>query len=525
MRKDFAGYLTPLSFALVPVAGMILASRDVLKPTGESVLRISTILAAGLLLLYLALRRFLSTETASNSLGLPLLLMALYPGANTVAGATPGVDVHVFAWIYLVFCMLLAVVPSRLPSMHARSLRHVLTIIAILFLAFSAYVLGSSYGFTPRFSPQAARAIDRISTSLPAPRLASRKPDVLHFVVDGLGRPDVLSAEYGIQLGDAIGQFRALGFQVDPAMGHANYVQTHLSIPSMLNASYLDELTQVQGPTNDRAPLRALIRRARVPKLFKALGYRVSMVGALYATPFDQVDECSCDEPWFYEPEMGTMSLTPLKVLLPLGVGHRSYYRRSLGIFDEFEREGGDAEPRYVYGHVMLPHPPFVVDAEGGFVNPHRSFSVSDASFFSGTPEEYRAGYRAQTMFVLKRTLLMASRIVENAQRRGREVVVIIHGDHGPRLEFDARRPSPASGQSTLPIFLAIRWPQGVRPMYPPSSLVNVYRVVLSTLFGMDLPQLPDRAFLSGFTTPYVLLPVDVPESPASMTAAGGDGP
>jgi hypothetical protein len=209
---------------------------------------------------------------------------------------------------------------------------------------------------------------------------------------------------------------------------------------------------------------------------------------------------------------MGAIRLTPLNILLHLGIGHRNYYRRLMAVFDQFERETDDTSPRYVYGHVMLPHPPFVVSANGDYVNPGRPFSVGDASFYEGSPEEYRSGYRAQALFALRRTLVMASRLVQSAQRRGREAVIIIHGDHGPRLEFDARHPTPKSSQSALQILLAIRWPQGVKPTSPPYSLVNVYRVVLNTLFGMDLPQLPEKAFLSPFATPYMLIPIEMPE-------------
>ena len=521
IRRDIVGYVTLLSFGLVPVAGMILASREVLRPTGLSVFRISALLAVLLLILYALLRRFLSSEAASNSLGLPLLLVALYPGANTLAKAIPRVDLLQFAWLYLALCIFFAWATIRLRAGQARTLREVLMIIAVLFLAFSSFAIGSVYGVTVRYSAATERAIERLSAPLATPLSVQKRPDVFHFVLDGMGRPDVLAAKYGANLDESIEQLRRLGFQIDREIGQANYVQTHLSIPSMLNVSYLEELAVLQGPTNDRGPLRALIRRASVPRLFKALGYRVSMIGALYATPFDVSDDCGCAEPWFFEPEMGTMSLTPLKVLLNLGLGHKSHYRRSLGIFDEFERDGDDSAPRYVYGHVMLPHPPFVISASGDYVNPRRPFSVADASFYKGTATEYRAGYREQAMFAMRRTSMMASRILENARRHGREVVIIIHGDHGPRLEFDARNPSPTSSESVLPILLAIHWPAGFQPASSPSSLVNVYRVLLSTLFGMDLPALPDKAFLSGFTTPYMLVPVDVPQRPVGLARVG----
>ena len=133
--------------------------------------------------------------------------------------------------------------------------------------------------------------------------------------------------------------------------------------------------------------------------------------------------------------------------------------------------------------------------------NPRKQFSGADASFFPGTAEEYRTGYRAQATYALGRAVEASRRLLEASRRDRRDAIVIITGDHGPRLGFDARKPTAESGLATLPVLLAIRWPSRARRGLPYEYIVNVYRAVFSKAFGMELPMLADKGYVSSFST------------------------
>jgi hypothetical protein len=487
VRADAVGVLIPLTFAFTPVAAMILATHLVMLPAGSSIVRMALVLAACVGAIYAVLRSRKSPAAASSVLAVPLLLAALYPGAYTLASSVGSIPEMPFAGILV---------------------------------AFSLHVVGRAYWYPEPDPEPVTSALERLTRPLALPTSLPRRPDVFHLVLDGMGRPDVLETRYGMTIGPLIEKFRALGFQLDESVGHANYVQTHLSLSSMLNLSYLDDLTALQGTSNNREPLRQLIWRARVPDAFKRLGYVVEFIGpgSRSEGAFQAADICDCPQLWFSEPEVGALTLTPFKGLLQLGLGQERLFRRSLSVFDAFERERATPAPRYVYAHVMLPHPPFVASERGEFHNPRQRLGGADASFFPGSAEEYTAGYRAQATFTLARTLGAVTRIVDSARRQNREVILIVNGDHGPRLGFDAREPTPESGRFTLPVLLAIRWPSGVHPDVAPSSLVNVYRTLLRTVFDMDLEPLADQAFVSGFNTPYAL----IPSAPLEATQASG---
>jgi Sulfatase len=509
VRADALGLLAPVTFAFAPVTAMILATKLVLLPVGSSIARMALVLAVIVTAAYSALRSRQSTIMASNVLAMPLLLAALYPGAYTLASGALPIPETIFAWVYLAVCVLSVPAVAGLGQHVARGMHDVLTIIAAIFVAFTMYVVGRAYWYPKPDPHPVAAVLDRLTAPLTLPSSVPRRPDVFHLVLDGMGRPDVLESRYGMTIDPLIEKFRALGFHLDDSIGHANYVQTHLSLSSMLNLTYLDDLTTLQGTTNHREPLRQLMWRARVPDAFKRLGYVVEFIGpgSRSEGAFQAADICDCPQLWFSEPEVGTLTLTPLKVVLASGLGQEGLFRRSLSVFKAFERERTSMAPRYVYAHVMLPHPPFVANEAGDFRNPHRQLGGADASFYPGSADEYRTGYRAQATFTLTRALEAATRVVDDARRQGRDVVVIVNGDHGPRLGMDARQPTPESGRFALPVLIAIHWPADLRPDLPPGSLVNVYRTVFRTAFGMNLPPLADRAYVSGFNTPYAVIP------------------
>src|SRR4051812_34582416 len=76
--REVTSVMVPLSFASIPVLGMLWMLAPELPPPGISLVRIGLVLISAVLPLYVVARRW-SAASASNTLGLPLLLLALYP--------------------------------------------------------------------------------------------------------------------------------------------------------------------------------------------------------------------------------------------------------------------------------------------------------------------------------------------------------------------------------------------------------------------------------------------------------------
>jgi hypothetical protein len=160
----------------------------------------------------------------------------------------------------------------------------------------------------------------------------------------------------------------------------------------------------------------------------------------------------------------------------------------------------------------MAPHLPFVFDQHGRDAVPPHTLSFDDGTWFGGRSDEYVEGYRNQATFIAARVIEVIDHILRISRAAGRDPVIIVHSDHGPRLRFDGDDASKSDSSESLPILLAIRWSEsGSRPPDRVASLVNVYRAVFDRYFSASLGRLPDRAWMSSFRYPYKLLEVAVP--------------
>ena len=153
---------------------------------------------------------------------------------------------------------------------------------------------------------------------------------------------------------------------------------------------------------------------------------------------------------------------------------------------------------------MLLPHPPFVFDRTGRDVTPPGIFTLADGSAFPGSSDEFRAGYAAQAEY----TLSVLHDLLGRWARLPRPPIVIVHGDHGPGLGYDIRRPVGSNTDGRMAVFLGVS--RGGYALLPPRSPVNVYRRLFNAAFGTSLPDLPDRSFVSSWPEPYALTEVDV---------------
>ena len=521
VKRFLTPRLAPLSFAFIPVIGMLWIASEEMPPPGISIVRIVLLLAVGALVPYVLLLLRHSVVVASTAVGASLLVLGFYPSAHATAEAA-GWNQVAFAWAYLCACIAVGWGVTRVPEAVTRVINDMLVPVAFVFITFAVGLIAREYVVPAPYPPNVQAAMAKLSHPLDIRPTTSWRPDVYDLVLDAMGRPDVLARKYDLVLDSELARWRSLGFDIVPN-GHANYAHTELSLTSMLNMAYLDDLATAEAASNARGPLRYLTSNSRVPAAFKRLGYSVEHIGTGYQAlgMFAVADHCDCPQLWFANAEVGTLSLSPFQVLSP-SVGNAAHYSRCLAVFSHFERPRDGGDPRYVFAHVSMPHPPFLTDEQGRFNHSRKALATGDGPYFLGTREEYRAGYKAQAAFAVSRAFASVRRILQDEARQGRDAIIVVHGDHGPRLGFDPLTPSVEAGRDTLPVFLAIYWPRGHEPEREPESLVNVYRVIFRDAFGADLPPLADRAYVSGFRTPYLTTLVPGLEGrPASARASG----
>lgn len=333
------------------------------------------------------------------------------------------------------------------------------------------------------------------------------RPDVFFVVLDGYGRSDVLREEMGFDNSEFLDGLKKLGFYVADE-SRANYCQTELSVTSILNMDYLPKVIPNYSPENvDRRPLDSLIDRNRVSQDLRALGYTYIAL----TTGFPAIDPESADLQ-IQAQNGGTLFETAVMQRTPLAEGggfegsqfiwRRQTLTTAIRTLGELGRPA--SRPRFVFAHILAPHPPFVFGPNGEPIRPKRGYMIVDGSHFmqnGGTREEYRTGYAGQAKTVGRMVLDSIKTLLKNERT---PPIIVIQGDHGPKLNLDQESLAKTSVGEVFPILNAYYVPEKVKSkLYPGITPVNSFRTIFRQQFGADLPNLEDRSFYSAWSFPY----------------------
>jgi hypothetical protein len=197
------------------------------------------------------------------------------------------------------------------------------------------------------------------------------------------------------------------------------------------------------------------------------------------------------------------LASTPLNLLLdkldvePPVRSYEAHRARVNFAFESLAKLPESTGPKFVFAHIISPHPPFVFDANGNPLEPKRSYSLADGDDYRGSWTEYRRGYAAQVQYVNQLLDETVSAIIRSSPA---PPVIVIQGDHGPGGFLEWKSLDRSCLWERAAILQAYYLPDGgSQHLYPSISPVNSFRIVLNAYFGMDLELLPDETY---FTSP-----------------------
>jgi hypothetical protein len=327
--------------------------------------------------------------------------------------------------------------------------------------------------------------------------IATRKEqrDIYYLVFDRYARADQLQEIYNYDNSDFLDALKERGFSVADN-SFANYQRTIHSLLSSLNFDYLDRLDEeVSAASPDWVPLYSMVDDTRIVRFLKRQGYRIHHFGSWWEpTRMNKVADVSHN--WFSIPEIlrviyehslivHFVRLIGLQSLDPRWMQCQRSRLMFKGIW-EIE----DQNPKFVFAHFLVPHPPFVTYETG------RCMSISEAT--SRSREE---NYIGQLRYVNGEII----RLVDALQRRaGPKPVIILQSDEGPwpkkyagdeiiRLGRDVSRvdwstAGAAELREKLAILSAVYLPDANIVFPNDASPVNTFRKILRHYFGVQLP-------------------------------------
>jgi hypothetical protein len=162
--------------------------------------------------------------------------------------------------------------------------------------------------------------------------------------------------------------------------------------------------------------------------------------------------------------------------------------------------------PKFVFAHVLAPHPPFVFDADGEAVTSKHP-TLADGGDCQGSTADYIAGYRDQIAYVDRILEEAIDGILSNSPGAP---IIILQADHGPGALLDWESVEASCLWERMSILNAYHLPGAHSAgLYPEITPVNSFRVVFDAYFGTHLGQVEDRSYFSTNSHPYEFIEVN----------------
>jgi hypothetical protein len=376
-------------------------------------------------------------------------------------------------------------------SRNIVSITYTLNLIGLFLLIFPLIQLASFY-----VQSRASRADPQNNASALSLEVPSQPPDIYYIILDGYGRSDVLKNEYGYDNSDFLNTLRDVGFTIADC-SLSNYAQTQMSLASSLNFNYIDALSDrfVEG-SDDRTGLDTLIHQSAARVSLERAGYKT----VAFATGFLATELTNAD--YFLGPGYSWGQLNEFESLLmettlarliqdgnQFGMqtsGSERFRERTLFTLDKLDELSYIPGPKFVFVHIIAPHPPYVFGPTGGPVEP--------AEVGTTRTQEGADHYRDQAIYISSRMMEIVPKIIENSST---PPIIVIQGDHGPTVAS-----SPRSRMSNLSAYFL---PGENASVYSTITPVNTFRIIFNEYFGQNLELLDDISLYSDYTAPFNL--------------------
>ncbi len=336
----------------------------------------------------------------------------------------------------------------------------------------------------------------------------NQAPDIYYLIFDAFAGQDILENYYNTNISEFVFQLEERGFYI-PQESRSNYSQTILSLSSSLNITYLDDVSDLMGESDDWGPLVNLIQDSTVANFLSEEGYKTLTFSSGYWVTEGMLSDkkyAPLISPNEYQEAL--LLNTPLVYLYPdLLYGlHRDRVNYALNELGNIEPE---EDPIFIFAHIFAPHPPFVFDQNGNSIRPPRSFTRYDANGFmnrGGTQEEYIEMFSGELNYLLNQILVVVDQLLAQSNT---PPVIIIQGDHGPGSMVNQSSIENTNLNERLSIMNAYYFPGlDYSTLYPSITPVNSFRVVFNKYFQANLNLVPDRSYFSVGGKPYQIVDV-----------------
>jgi hypothetical protein len=337
-------------------------------------------------------------------------------------------------------------------------------------------------------------------------------PDIYYIILDAYGREDTLLELYDYDNSSFISDLQNMGFYVADC-SVSNYEKTIFSLPTTLNMNYLDKLggdnlKRKSAPLPDSVKFKSLFSNNEARRFLEANGYTIvafqtgfywaSWHGADYYFSYRQnnEEEAAGEVIHTFLNEFESLLLQSSTGLLFIDLLNIGDLNSGFDSVDDQEFSNSETQkqiryntvnftldmledipksirgPKFVYAHVVSPHPPYVFNPNGDFV---------------ADQDDVNQGYPDQISFINQRVLAIVENIIQSSEI---PTIIILQGDHGP--------PETESTAARMEILNAYYLPDGGNfTLYSSITPVNSFRLIFDQYFGTKYGLLDDVSWRS----------------------------
>lgn len=325
-------------------------------------------------------------------------------------------------------------------------------------------------------------------------------PDIYYIILDAYSRDDDLLKYYELDNSSFINQLGQLGFFV-ATCSQSNYSQTQLSLASSLNYDYLDKLSEQFTPGNQsRSGIHEFIQHSKVRSTFEKLGYDIiAFETGFKGTEWDDADMYLSPSPTRLGESQLISGLSGFELLLLNNSAYLVFIDASIKMpeflqpdinnprrihrdriqytLDQLNQLPTHPGPKFVFAHLVIPHPPYVFGPDGEF----RDYD-----------QENFSAYRDQVTFLNQQLIPMLGSMLYESET---PPVIILQADHGG-VELAPKYRMKILSAYYLP-------DNGNVDLYNQISPVNSFRVIFNRYFNGQYELLPDISLFSVYKTPF----------------------
>lgn len=340
-------------------------------------------------------------------------------------------------------------------------------------------------------------------------------PDIYFIVLDMYPSEIVLSKFLDFDNKPFLNTLDSLGF-ITHKNSMSNYSRTLLSLCSTLNMEYIHQQDNMALPKLTLDSLNYKLTNNKVVQFLKSRGYNYYWFEGGYIGPKSKYDAGE----YYLAAEKSTTDITyqttadndffllfvNSSIILPFVdqikfISYDIHRKRFFNTFNSLKGLVKQKDKKFVFAHIMSPHPPFIFDADGRKVNGVVQGKSRKNAFYDQL--EY---LNSVTSAVIKQMVL---------ENNGREKIIILQGDHGMReitpssnYNYSEDWVQEAFGNLNSIYFSDQTKRADLKEQLPAIASVNTFRYVFNQEFNADMAILENNQYYTDFNFPLKIYKV-----------------